>query len=110
MKLLFDQNLSPHLARLLTDLYPDSIHVRDVGLERADDQVVWNYAINHGLTIVTKDADLHQMSFLYGHPPKVVWVQRGNCSTNEIERILRTRYNDLVIFERDAKSSFLALN
>ncbi len=77
MKRLFDQNLSPHLALLLTDLYPDSIHVRDIGLERADDQDIWNYAIDHGLTIVTKDADLHQLSFVYGHPPKVVWVREG---------------------------------
>ncbi|MBI2997719.1 MAG: DUF5615 family PIN-like protein [Deltaproteobacteria bacterium] len=110
MKLLFDQNLSPHLVGSLNDLYPGSIHVRDVGLERADDQVVWNYAIDHGLTIVTKDADLHQMSFLYGHPPKVIWIQRGNCSTGEIERILRSRYNDVIAFEGDPASSFLALN
>lgn len=110
MRLLFHQNLSPRLAGLLTNLYPGSIHVRDVELERADDQAVWSYAINHRLMIVTTDADLHQMSFLYGHPPKVVWIQRGNCSTNEIASILRTRHNDLAAFERDPESSFLALN
>lgn len=110
MKLLFDQNLSPRLVHLVTDLCPDSLHVRDVGLERADDRALWDYASSHGLTIVTKDADLHQMSFLYGHPPKVVWIQRGNCSTHEIEGILRARYNDLVAFENDIESSFLALN
>jgi len=37
MKLLFDQNLSPRLLRLLADLYPDSTHVRDVGLRDASD-------------------------------------------------------------------------
>ena len=110
MKLLFDQNLSHHLVGLLTDLYPGSIHVRHVGLERADDRVVWDYAIDHELAIVTKDADLHQMSFLYGHPPKVVWIQRGNCSTSEVEKILRTRYHDLTAFEGDPASSFIALN
>ncbi len=92
------------------DLFHGSIHVRDVGMERANDQVVWNYAAKQGLTIVTKDADLHQMSFLHGHPPKVVWVQRGNCSTHEIEKILRVRYDNLVAFEGDAEGSFLALN
>ena len=30
MKLLFDENLSPKLVRLLDELFPDSIHVRDV--------------------------------------------------------------------------------
>lgn len=41
MKLLFDENLSPELVRLLNDLFPNSIHVRDVGLKAADDPVVW---------------------------------------------------------------------
>ena len=40
MKLLFDENLSPKLARLLADLFPDSVHVRDVGLKAVDDSVV----------------------------------------------------------------------
>ena len=33
MKLLFDQHLSHKLALVLNDLFPDSIHVRDVGLK-----------------------------------------------------------------------------
>jgi predicted nuclease of predicted toxin-antitoxin system len=40
MKLLFDQNLSPRLPRLLDDIYPDSVHVRDVGLRDADDLMI----------------------------------------------------------------------
>ena len=37
MKLLFDENLSPQLVRLLDDLFPDSFHVRDGGLKAALD-------------------------------------------------------------------------
>jgi len=33
VKLLFDENLSSNLTQLQVDLYPDSIHVRDVGIE-----------------------------------------------------------------------------
>ena len=47
MKLLFDENLSPKLVRLLEDFFPNSKHVRDVGLEAADDLLVWQYAIDH---------------------------------------------------------------
>jgi len=36
MKLLFDENLSPDLVRRLTDLFPDSVHVRDVDLAATD--------------------------------------------------------------------------
>lgn len=40
MKLLFDENLSHRLVQLLEDLFPNSIHVRDVGLKAADDPLV----------------------------------------------------------------------
>ena len=74
MKLLFDENLSPQLVRLLNDLFPHSIHVRDVGLKAADDPLVWKYAQDNGLIICSKDSDMHQRSFVFGYPPKVVWV------------------------------------
>ena len=41
MKLLLDQNLSWRLARALQDLFPDSVHVREIGLDRATDDEVW---------------------------------------------------------------------
>jgi predicted nuclease of predicted toxin-antitoxin system len=109
VKLLFDENLSPKLTRLLSDLYPSATHVRDVGLARADDDVVWEYAAKHGFTIVSKDADFHQRSFVHGHPPKVVWIRRGNCSTAEIERVLRAHRADVAVFGRDPDGAFLEL-
>ena len=63
MRLLFDQNLSPRLDETLQDLYPESLHVRVVGLESADDAVVWQYAKEYDLTIVSKDSDFRQLSF-----------------------------------------------
>ncbi len=66
MKLLFDENLSPKLVQLLHDLFPESIHVRDVGLKASDDLVVWEYAQDNLLIICSKDSDLHQRSLLLG--------------------------------------------
>ena len=57
MKLLFDQNLSFRLVAKLQDVYPDSTHVRMVGLSEAPDLEVWNYASSNGLTMVSKDDD-----------------------------------------------------
>ncbi len=73
VKLLFDEDLSPRLVADLAHEFPDSLHVRDIGLERAMDEAVWDYARDNGLVIVWRDADFHQLSFLFGHPPKVIW-------------------------------------
>ena len=110
MKLLFDQNLSHKLVRLLADLFPESAHVRDVGLKEAGDPLVWEYARDGGFLIVSKDSDFHQRSFLYGYPPKVVWVRLGNCSTADVERVLRTKFDIVEDFYRDENASFLSLS
>ena len=109
MKLLFDHNLSPRLVASVADLYPDSIHMRDVNLSTADDATVWAYAARYGLTIVSKDADFHQLSFAVGTPPKVIWIQRGNCSTGHVETLLRAHHHDLTAFAQDQEATFLAL-
>jgi predicted nuclease of predicted toxin-antitoxin system len=110
MRFLFDENLSHKLVRLLADLFPGSVHVRDVGLKAADDPVVWEYAKNNGLIIVSKDSDMHQRSFMFGYPPKVVWVRLGNCSTSEVERLLRRHFASIKAFHEDVNASFLSLS
>jgi predicted nuclease of predicted toxin-antitoxin system len=110
MKLLFDENLSPQLVRLLNDRFPDSVHVRDVGLKAADDLTVWKYAQDNALVICSKDSDMHQRSFLFGYPPKVVWVRLGNCSTLDVERLLRKHFEAIEAFAVDDYASFLTLS
>ncbi|NER84161.1 MAG: hypothetical protein F6K42_32415 [Leptolyngbya sp. SIO1D8] len=92
MKLLFDQNLSPRLCDRLADLYPNSAHVDALGLGQADDRHVWNYAKQNDYYIVTKDSDFSELVVLLGFPPKVIWIRRGNCSTQTIEQILRDNH------------------
>jgi predicted nuclease of predicted toxin-antitoxin system len=78
-------------------------------MSRADDAAVWDYAKANGFTLVSKDSDFHQMSFLEGHPPKVTWIRRGNCTTAEIAALLRERADDILRFHSDPDASFLAL-
>ncbi|MDE0456162.1 MAG: DUF5615 family PIN-like protein [Chromatiales bacterium] len=106
MKLLFDHNLSHRLAGRLDDAFPESEHVRNVGLQEASDHAVWEYARSRGFAIVSKDEDFHQLSFLRGPPPKVVWVKLGNCTTDDVERVLRERRSDLLEFDDDEDAAF----
>ena len=109
MKLLFDENLSPRLVGLLATLFPGSAHVREIGLAQADDDAVWSYAKTHGFVIVSKDADFHQMSFVLGSPPKVIWIQRGNCTTMGVVVLLQNHHSELHDFEGNAEAAFLEL-
>jgi predicted nuclease of predicted toxin-antitoxin system len=109
MKLLFDQNLSPRLPRILADLYPDSVHVREIGLRDATDTEIWDYAKQHGFAIISKDSDFQQKSVLYGHPPKLIWIRLGNCSVKDIASLLRYHSVSIHTFNLNAVKSILVL-
>jgi predicted nuclease of predicted toxin-antitoxin system len=109
MRLLFDENLSPRLIGALADLFPGSAHVDRLGMGGAPDPEVWEYAKTHGFILVSKDSDFHERSLLYGHPPKVVWIRRGNCSIRQIELILRNKASDIERLNSDDQLTYLIL-
>lgn len=94
----------------LADVYPSSSHVRDIGLERADDGVIWDAAAEGGFAVVTKDDDFRQRSFLFGAPPKVIWVRVGNCKTSDVEALLRARSQEILEFGADPTAALLMLS
>jgi len=110
MKLLFDENLSPKLPNRLRDLFPNLLHVRDVGMKATIDPIVWDYAKDNDLMIVSKDADMHDLSLVFGNPPKVIWLRLGNCSTLEVENFLRQEFSSIKLFYEDENLSLLALS
>ena len=95
MKLLFDRNLPPRLVKSLADVFPGSEHVRNPNLDRASGREIREFALEHGFTIATKDSDFEDLDTLLGFPPKVVRIRRGNCSVQDIERILRERSSSI---------------
>ncbi len=109
MKLLFDENLSPSLTFRIADLFPYSTHVRDVGMKSTADLIVWEYAKVNEFIIVSKDADMHDLSLLFGNPPKVIWLRLGNCSTRQVEAVLRRNFKNIGLFHEDDSVSLLSL-
>lgn len=109
MKLLFDENLSPRLVESLSGLYPGSAHVHQCGLGGADDESVWNYARDNGFTIVSKDSDFQERSVLRGAPPKIIWIRATNCTTIDIESLLRLAQPVVKRFIEAADESCLVL-
>lgn len=109
MRLLFDENLSHQLVGKLADVYPDSVHVRDIGLRGAEDRRIWDYATEKGLLLTSKDMDFYQRSLVFGAPPKVVCLRIGNSSTLAIAELLRQHRPVVRRFYRDPEATFLLL-
>jgi predicted nuclease of predicted toxin-antitoxin system len=109
VKLLLDENLSDRITNRIVDLYPDSEHVKTLGLVNTDDAVIWEYAKVNDFVIVSKDSDFHQRSLLYGHPPQFIYLRVGNCPTSKIIQILRNNLDTIVQFESSETESLLLL-
>lgn len=109
MKLPFDENLSYRLVRVLEDTYPESAHVRDLGLEGAEDQLIWKAAAEGGYLLTSKDTDFYQRSLVHGAPPKIIGLRIGNGSTATVAALLRERYVVVRRFAEDALATFLPL-
>ncbi len=109
MKLLLDQNLSHRLLHALNRLYPGSTHVRLVGLEEASDAEIWDYAKTHDFVIVSQDADFQELAQLQGSPPKVIWLQSANTSTDAMRSLLVAERRKIEQFVQDPEPSCLVL-
>ena len=98
MKLLFDENLSPKLSGLLAAKFPDSQHVRDLGLKGRIDEEIWHYAASNGFAIISKDKDFYQRAVLFGAPPKFIWLGLGNCTRADLLALIQRHEGDILAF------------
>ena len=90
-------------------MYPGSVHAGNTGLAPASDRAIWVHAREHDFVIVSKDEDFHRLSVLHGPPPKVIWIRSGNCSTDDVLRLLRARREEIEAFVAHGEAGFLAL-
>jgi len=109
MKLLLDQNLPRRIVAELQAAFPGSSHVWLLGMAEADDEEVWTTSTDQGFAIVSKDGDFVQRALLRGHPPKVIYLNVGNCSTGTIRDLLLARPASIQDFLNDPVESLLIL-
>ena len=95
MKLLFDQNISYRLIKLIIDIFPESKQVRELGLENSSDIEIFDFAKKNEFAIVTFDSDFCDLNIIRGYPPKIIWIRTGNTTTQNLESLLRKK-NDLI--------------
>jgi predicted nuclease of predicted toxin-antitoxin system len=110
VKLLFDQNFSAKLCSMLDTVFSDLKHVKyHLGLHEASDVAIWEYALEYDFVIVTKDGDFRQLSTLKGAPPKVLWLNLGNCDTVFIAQLLLRNVAVISEFVSDTNTGLLVL-
>ena len=91
MRWIIDAQLPPALARLLDQRGHKAEHVGDVALREADDNEIWQWALDHDAVIITKDEDFPIRASASRSAPRIVWLRIGNASRVALLAWLETR-------------------
>ena len=88
MILWIDAQLSPALARWLSDTFGVTAHaVRDLGLRAAKDLPIFHAAREARAVIMSKDSDFVLLLERLGPPPQILWVTCGNTSNARLREV-----------------------
>lgn len=96
MHFLVDAQLPPALATWFVGQGHAGTHVIDLGLERANDRLIWARATELGAVIVTKDEDFAVRRALDSNGPAIVWVRFGNTTKSELLVRFSAHLNDII--------------
>lgn len=109
MKILIDENLPASLAKTFLTVKLEAFHVSQFNLLKASDGAIWEYAKNENMTIVSKDNDFYFLSVLKGYPPKVIYLQVGNCSVANLKNIILSKKEIIFEFLQNMESGLLVI-
>lgn len=89
MKFLVDMALSPKTARFLADLGYEAVRVNEVGLARAKDEEIIEYAANKDMVVITADLDFGTiLAYTKRNKPSVIIFRLSNPSPDHVNSLL----------------------
>ena len=109
MKLLFDQNISPRILKVLPDELSNSQQVRFVNLENASDFEIFQFARANDFSVVTFDSDFVDLNAINGTPPKIIWLNTGNLTTSNIVELLSKNFEAIEMYLNSETDEILEL-
>lgn len=92
MKFLVDNALSPVIANGLREAGFDAIHVRDIGLQSANDKIIFELAKKEDRIIVSADTDFGTILALWHHSKPSLILFRSSDKHPKIQLSLLLKH------------------
>ena len=107
MKLLLDQDVYAVTARFLEEYEYDIVSAAELGLARADDEVLLNEAQKHDRILITRDRDFGNLVFVKKIGAGVIYLRMLPSTLNHVHKeleIVLKKYS-----EEDLSNSFVVV-
>ena len=97
MKFLVDQNRSPRLAQLLREAGHDAVHTLELGLERAEDDVLLDMARDEQRIVISGDTDFGALLALARQksPSVILFRSRHHRTAEQQVAVILEHLDDL---------------
>ncbi|MBS1937973.1 MAG: DUF5615 family PIN-like protein [Bacteroidetes bacterium] len=80
----------------------DYIHQHDIDAS-LHDQLIWEYARMHDLTIITKDSDFTSRILLSKPPPKIIHIRLGNMDMRNFHAAIAKCWQEVLAMNETHK-------
>lgn len=99
MKFLVDVNLPKYFS-----LWNNGEYIFQIDLNPKDsDLIIWNYAKENNLTIITKDSDFSNKILITEPPPKIIHIKVGNIKLKELYNLLNKNWTSILDLNKNYK-------
>jgi predicted nuclease of predicted toxin-antitoxin system len=106
MKFLCDVHISIKLAKLLNSFGAEAIHINKIlNHSETTDRDICEYADRGDFVVISKDSDFRDSFFLSKTPKKLIKVNLGNISNDQLLEIFQRNFDD--ILKLDSTDIFL---
>jgi len=94
-----DVNLPRYFSLWSSDEYEHVVNIND----ELTDIEIWRYALDHNLTIVSKDADFSDLVLLHDPPPRVIHIKYGNMKLREFHQHISKNWEEVCTLSKEYK-------
>jgi len=111
MKILCDVHIAIKVAKFLTSKNVETEHVnRILDKWNTKDEDICLYADKHDFIVLTKDADFKNSHFINNTPKKLIKINLGNISTQNLIDIFDRNLDKLKMYFEKNLSCYIEIN
>ncbi|PUA31119.1 MAG: hypothetical protein B9J98_07730 [Candidatus Terraquivivens tikiterensis] len=96
VKFLLDENVPLSVLRLLRVKGYEAWRPRELGLERAKNNTLAKYALDHGMIIITLDEDFFKLSSEKFKDVKIVYIRLHPRRPDIIRQLMEENINEML--------------